>query len=138
MNWSDNGGRIDNEGAVMVNESLRFRSMLSWTRVSSGSLAVRLKTQGYMFDMTGPAGFGMHDDLLYNCAFLNSSIGKLIAQFLSASLDFQPGQVASYPVIISQDKKPRINDAVVSCEGLSKLDWDSFETSWDFKRHPLL
>lgn len=138
VNWSDNGGRIANEGAVMVNESLRFRSMLSWTRVSSGSLAVRLKTQGYMFDMTGPAGFGMHDDLLYNCAFLNSSIGKLIAQFLSASLDFQPGQVASYPVIISQDKKPRINDAVVSCEGLSKLDWDSFETSWDFKRHPLL
>lgn len=138
VNWSDNGGRIANEGAVMVNESLRFRSMFSWTRVSSGSLAVRLKTQGYMFDMTGPAGFGMHDDLLYNCAFLNSSIGKLIAQFLSASLDFQPGQVASYPVIISQDKKPRINDAVVSCEGLSKLDWDSFETSWDFKRHPLL
>ena len=138
VNWSDNGGRIANEGAVMVNESLRFRSMLSWTRVSSGSLAVRLKTQGYMFDMTGPAGFGMHDDLLYNCAFLNSSIGKLIAQFLSASLDFQPGQVASYPVIISQDKKPRINDAVVSCEGLSKLDWDSFETSWNFKRHPLL
>ena len=138
VNWSDKGGRIANEGAVMVNESLRFRSMLSWTRVSSGSLAVRLKTQGYMFDMTGPAGFGMPDDLLYNCAFLNSSIGKLIAQFLSASLDFQPGQVASYPVIISQDKKPRINDAVVSCEGLSKLDWDSFETSWDFKRHPLL
>lgn len=138
VNWSDNGGRIANEGAVMVNESLRFRNMLSWTRVSSGSLAVRLKTKGYMFDMTGPAGFGAHDDLLYNCAFLNSSIGKLIAQFLSASLDFQPGQVASYPVIISQDKRPSINDAVVSCEGASKLDWDSFETSWDFKRHPLL
>lgn len=138
VNWSDNGGRIANEGAVMVNESLRFRNMLSWTRVSSGSLAVRLKTKGYMFDMTGPAGFGAHDDLLYNCAFLNSSIGKLIAQFLSASLDFQPGQVASYPVIISQDKRPSISDAVVSCEGASKLDWDSFETSWDFKRHPLL
>lgn len=138
VNWSDGGAVLDKAGAVMINESLRFRPMLSWTRVSSGSLAVRLKPSGFMFDMTGPAAFGAADKLKYNAAFLNSSVGLMVARFLSASLDFQPGQIATYPIIQNEDLEPSVNAAVDSCRELSKSDWNSFETSWDFKRHPLV
>ncbi len=138
VNWSDNGGTLDKAGAVMINEALRFRPMFSWTRVSSGSLAVRLKPSGFMFDMTGPAAFGLDRELKYNAAFLNSSIGLMVARFLSASLDFQPGQIATYPIIQNEEQEPSVNAMVDSCRELSKTDWDSFETSWDFKRHPLL
>lgn len=138
VNWSNNGAVLEEFGAVMINESLRFRPMLSWTRVSSGSLAVRIKESGYMFDMTGPAGFGLPDQIKYNVAFLNSSIGLMVARFLSASLDFQPGQIAKYPVISDSEFDFQVYELVDSVCRYSKTDWDSFETSWDFKRHPLL
>ena len=138
VNWSDNGAVLQEFGAVMINESLRFKPMFSWTRVSSGSLAVRIKRPGYMFDMTGPAGFGSEDQIKYNAAFLNSSIGLMAARFLSASLDFQPGQIAKYPIISDQKYRSQISALVdVEC-AYSKSDWDTFETSWDFKRHPLV
>ena len=91
-----------------------------------------------MFDMTGPAGFGSNEDLSYNCAFLNSAPGLQIARFLSASLDFQPGQIAKYPVIQDAKQKPQVNELTRALCSISKLDWDSLETSWDFKRNPLL
>lgn len=138
VNWSDNGGVLDKAGAVMINEALRFRPMISWTRVSSGSLAVRLKPAGFMFDMTGPAAFGSPSQLKYNAAFLNSSVGLMVARFLSASLDFQPGQIANYPVICDEAELCGINELVDHLESCSLRDWDSFETSWDFRRHPLL
>ena len=138
VNWSNNGAVLEEFGAVMINESLRFRPMLSWTRVSSGSLAVRIKESGYMFDMTGPAGFGLPDQIKYNVAFLNSSIGLMVARFLSASLDFQPGQIAKYPVISDSEFDFQVYELVDSVCRYSKTDWDSFETSWDFKRHPLV
>lgn len=138
VNWSGDGKALAEAGAVMVNEALRFRPMISWTRVSSGSLAVRLKPSGFMFDMTGPAAFGLANKLKYNAAFLNSSVGLMVARFLSASLDYQPGQIATYPIIQNEERELSVNDMVDSCCGLSKTDWDSFETSWDFKRHPLV
>ena len=138
VNWSGNGGTLDKAGAVMINETLRFRPMISWTRVSSGSLAVRLKPSGFMFDMTGPAAFGSPSQLKYNAAFLNSSVGLMVARFLSASLDFQPGQIANYPVICDEAKLCGVNELVDHLKGCSLRDWDSFETSWDFKHHPLI
>ena len=138
VNWKNNGAVLCDAGAVMPSPTLRFRKMFSWTRVSSGSLAVRLKSAGYMFDMTGPAGFGPDDDLSYNCAFLNSAVGLQVARFLSASLDFQPGQIAKYPIIQDANLKPQVVELVTVLSTISKLDWDSLETSWDFKRHPLV
>ena len=138
VNWKNNGTVLCDAGAVMLSPTLRFRKMFSWTRVSSGSLAVRLKSAGYMFDMTGPAGFGPDDDLSYNCAFLNSAVGLQVARFLSASLDFQPGQIAKYPIIQDANLKPQVVELVTVLSTISKLDWDSLETSWDFKRHPLV
>lgn len=138
VNWSDNGETLDKAGAVMINEALRFRPMISWTRVSSGSLAVRLKPSGFMFDMTGPAAFGSPSQLKYNAAFLNSSVGLMVARFLSASLDFQPGQIANYPIICDEAELCGVNELVDHLESCSSRDWDSFETSWDFKHHPLI
>lgn len=138
VNWSGNGGTLDKAGAVMINEALRFRPMISWTRVSSGSLAVRLKPSGFMFDMTGPAAFGSPSQLKYNAAFLNSSVGLMVARFLSASLDFQPGQIANYPVICDDVELCGVDELVDHLKSCSSRDWDSFETSWDFKHHPMI
>lgn len=61
-----------------------------------------------------------------------------VASMLSPTLNFEVGQIATYPIIQNEELEPSVNATVESCRGLSKTDWDSFETSWDFKRHPLV
>lgn len=140
LNWEDNGAEVRSVSTAIGNTNRFFRQMVSWTRVSSGSLHARFKSVGYLFDMTGPAAFADDKDILLYClAYLNSSIGLEFARFLSASLDFQPGQVASYPLLIKDlTTKQAVAQLSDSNCGISRRDYVSFETSWDFKRHPLV
>ncbi len=138
VNWSNAGKTLNDAGAVMVKESLRFQRMASWTRVSSGVLAVRIKQQGFLFDMTGPAAFGAESDLLVATAFLNSSVGLAFARIMSASLDYQPGQISQYPLLRNSAHEPHIGDLVRKCISISRSDWDTYETSWDFRKNPIM
>ena len=92
-----------------------------------------------MFDGTGSAIFphGSQRNLGI-IALLNSSIGTLISSFLSPTLTFEVGQLSKYPYISDAHSKDRIESIVDSSIKQSKTDWDSQETSWDFKRNPLL
>lgn len=138
VDWKDSGRYINSCGAVMVKESLRFQEMTSWSRVSSGMLAVRYKKPGYLFDMTGPGAFGNHSDLIWRTAFLNSSTSMYVARFMSASLDFQPGQIAQYPIIEEDSSIKLVMPLAYDCIDLSQLDWNDREAAWDFKRGPLI
>ena len=138
VDWRDSGRYLDSCGAVMVKTTLRFQEMASWTRVSSGMLAVRFKKSGYLFDMTGPGAFGTHDDLIWHTAFLNSSVAMYVASFMSASLDFQPGQIAQYPILKNGIYLPQVDELVNDNIKISQVDWDAQETSWGFERNPLI
>ncbi len=138
VNWENDGITLKQTRAVTVDDCLNFKQMISWSRVSSGVLAVRYKPEGFLFDMTGPAAFGDTKELSISLALLNSSTGRHVASFLSATIDFQPGQIAKYPLSRKLNDIPEIQEYAHSNITISKQDWDSFETSWDFKRHPLL
>lgn len=138
VNWRNDGEELKRGKAVTVDRSLNFRAMVSWSRVSSAVIAVRFKPEGYLFDMTGPAAFGEKSRLLESMAFLNSSVGMHIARFLSATIDFQPGQIAKYPFSEQISKRADIVELTTQNIELSKKDWNAYETSWDFKRHPLV
>ena len=137
VNWKDDGTELKRSRAVIVESSLNYRPMISWSRVSSAVLAVRYKPAGYLFDMTGPAAFGPDNRLFESMAFLNSSTGKHVSKFLSATIDFQPGQIAKYPLSPEIKDDEGVNKLVRDCIGLSRQDWNSLETSWGFSRHPL-
>lgn len=138
VNWRNDGEELKREKAVTVDRSLNFRAMVSWSRVSSALIAVRFKPEGYLFDMTGPAAFGEKNRLLESMAFLNSSVGMHIARFLSATIDFQPGQIAKYPLSEQVSERAEIVQLTTQNIELSKQDWDAYETSWDFEHHPLI
>ena len=57
---------------------------------------------------------------------------------LSPTLNFEVGQIATYPILFDERRGPDIRDLVAEERYLSKSDWDAFEISWDFRRHPLL
>ena len=131
--------KTDGRSAADYNHDLFFSELITWSRISSGKLALRHSSGGSISDMTGPSIFCKSDDLAYIQGFLNSSVCSKVSEMLSATLDFQPGQVASYPLLNPNKRQMQlIGTAVCQLRQASNCDWDSQETSWDFKRNPLV
>jgi hypothetical protein len=123
---------------VVQNENNYFLPHLSYGALSTGRISVRYKQSGVIHSGIGPGLFDSEDSMKYLQGALNSQPIQVIASIISPTLNFQTGEVASYPIIRSDKYRTEVMDLVTECRELSKSDWDSFETSWDFGRHPLL
>lgn len=139
INWENNGCLVrEFSGSVIRNPDCFFRPSITWSKISSGSIAFRFKPAGHVFDVAGTSVFSDEKSLKYLQGACNSSVIMRVAGMLSPTLNFEVGQIATYPIIQNEEQEPLVNDMVDSCRELSKTDWDSFETSWDFKRNPLV
>ena len=142
VNWQNNGQEIrnitDNCGHIrstVPNEGYFFQECLTWSKISSGAIAVRFQPSGFLFDVAGASGFGTHFLIQLATAFLNSSVALCLLSFMSPTMNFEGGQIRMLPLIYINNS---INIICEKCILLSKIDWDSQETSWDFKRNPLV
>lgn len=145
VNWENDGQEIrnykDQNGRLLSsprNTNCFFSPSITWSKISSGSIAFRFKPAGHIFDVAGTSVFSDEESLKYLQGACNSSVIMRVASMLSPTLNFEVGQIATYPIIQNEEQEPLVNDMVDSCRELSKSDWDSFETSWDFKRNPLV
>ena len=114
-----------------------FRTGFTWSGISSATFAVRHVPYGFMFDAKGPMGFSRRaNKQFYYEAFLNSGVTNHLIKMLAPTLDFKLGHIMNLPLIenASEDVEAISNKAI----SLSSQDWDSYETSWDFTRLPLL
>lgn len=128
---------LSKQGNHLPSRQYYFHESLTWSKVS-GNLGFRYKPVGHVFDVAGCSIFNDDpDELKYLQGILNSNVMEKIASFISPTINFEAGQVATYPIIDSTDKKNTIIELVESCRKLSKDDWDDYETSWDFQIHPL-
>lgn len=119
-------------------DDLKFQPMVTWSRISSGSPAFRFKENGYLSDMAGFSLYSLKLDLYILIAFCNSAVAKHFLEFLAPTLNFMIGPIISMPLHFNQELSTTITEKVEENLTASKSDWDSFETSWDFKRHPLV
>lgn len=126
------------QGNHLPSRHLYFRPMLTWSKISSGVIAFRYKPVGHLFDVAGTSVFGDEQSLLYLQGACNCSVIMTVASMLSPTLNFEVGQIATYPIMQNEARQPMVVNLVSELRNDSKLDYDSFETSWDFKRHPLL
>lgn len=145
VNWEQDGFEIrhfkDSSGKQISrpqNTQYYFQPSITWSKISSGSIAFRYKPMGHIFDVAGTSIFAETADLTYLHGACNSSVILQIASMLSPTLNFEVGQIATYPIIVNQDMQSVVNETVEQLIDDSKQEWDSFETSWDFVRHPLL
>ncbi len=139
VDWQNDGAAIKEfSGSVIRNPDCYFKPSITWSKISSGSIAFRYKPYGHVFDVAGTSIFADDETLKYLQGACNSSTIMLVASMLSPTLNFEVGQIATYPIIESDELRPSAVERVERARNLSKSDWDSFETSWDFKRHPLL
>lgn len=141
-NFANNGAEMIATGhASITGISKLYKPAITWNRIGSGRLSFRYLPAGFLSNMGGLCTYsqsGKGDSQLALLAFLNSSIVALELEMLNPSTSFPPGTINSIgcgDVDINRGDVKEICSAAIS---QAMLDWDSFETSWDFKRHPLL
>lgn len=125
-------------GASRIKDSIAFLSCITYSRITSGQIAFRMQPSGSLFDSAAVAMFPPVCDMKYLLGLLNSSVIATATSFLVPTLNAQPGDIAKLPIAIEPAEHGAVDGLVDYCLGISRLDYDSFETSWDFKRHPLL
>jgi len=139
INWKNNGAALKAYGHL-VPRSLKymFRESVTWNKITTGTATFRYKPVGTMFDVGGLSLFPNNpNDIYYFIALCNSVYTKKVLEIISPTLNCETGHVSAIPVIVDNNKS-RISDIAKECVSISKEDWDSFETSWDFAKHPLL
>lgn len=105
---------------------------ISFSDVSSGQPHFRRQPSGYIPNARGPY---LYTDSMVLLAFLNSSVTRAILEVLAPTLTFNVGDLAKLPIAI--DVNPEIEEMVEDNISIAEKDWDAFEASWHFKKHPL-
>jgi len=145
VNWENDGFEIrnfnDDTGYIRSraqNTQFYFKQSITWSFVSSSYFGVRYSPPGALFDVGGSSVFPPDELKYYLTGFLCSKLSSAYMMIQNPTMNFQVGNVATLPIIIDDNSKGRIESLVESNIFLSKKDWDSYETSWDYKRHPLI
>lgn len=131
------GARVKSNGRV-INRDLYFNEGMTWSSLSSGLFSMRYVPKGFIFETKGSMCFAKKDRLLYLLALYNTKVIQEYLGIVSPTLDYHEGPVGRTPVIFNQEKQQDIDNIVEKNVDICRTDWDSFETSWDFKRHPLV
>ena len=145
VNWENDGYemKFDNYMGKRVrshnyNGDFAFRRAISWTTISSAQFCCRYAENGFIFDTAGPFyipnDYGDLNDIL---AYLESKVANYYLTILNPTINFPPGYIQGLP-FDEKCKDKEIDSYAQDCIDISREDWDSFETSWDFQRHPLI
>lgn len=140
IDWGSDGLRLKSDpNAVIRNEIYFFRPSVTWNDITSGKVSVRWKDSGQIFNDAGPSIFSSHKMLLSVIALLNSSTIEVISGLVAPTIHFTVGQMSQIPVLrFDAGTASTIERLSERCISISQQDWDSQETSWDFRRNPLL
>lgn len=149
VNWFDDGREmkeailskytyLSTPDFVIKNQNDYFKPAVSWSKISSSLASFRFAPRGMLFEVAGACLFAEPNELRYIQAFCNCSIAEIDLAFMSPTLNFEVGQIGQLPIIQDEAAEPTVCSLVEESRSISKADYDSFETSWDFKRNPLV
>lgn len=125
--------------ARVLSESFLEKRKNTWTDFTSGLNSFRFAPQDTFYDISGHCYFPSPDNQLELLAYSNSSLFSFVLKLFNSTAHCQVGDVARVPYLApAAVDKQRISDLSQRSLDASKADWDSLETSWDFKRHPLV
>ena len=139
--WENNGDEVKNfKGSTIRNEESFFKKCIVWNLITSGAFSARavFRHKCVMGDAS-PAAYVCEDDYLYTLACLNSKPVQQFLNIINPTINCSSGVLSVIPIAQSSSKaKTTINEKANETVNLSIADWDSYETSWDFKRNPLV
>ena len=136
INWENNGFELHHSNANLRSERFYFKDAITWGSLSSGKISFRKSDYGALSNTAGSSIYPKKsiNNLL---AFLNSNVAQYILDIISPTMNYSAGPVSLIPIFqeINIELIETISEQLVMN---SRIDWDSFETSWDFKRNPLV
>lgn len=149
VNWENDGKDIKDYAIALYKTPTRtmksmdkyFLEGFSWSEVSSGKFSVRFTPKGFIFGDVAPTISSKNQSgklpksLL---GFLNSKVAEQFLKILTPTIHFNCGLIQKLPIFNVNEENTTINLIVENCIKKSIYDWDSFETSWNFKTHPLV
>ena len=140
VNWQYNGLEIKNySGSAVRNPKANFHEALTWTGISSKTLGIRYCPEGFVFLISGKGIVGDSSLLKYVLGVCCSNVANELLKITSPTMSFEVGYIAGIPIAYGTiDIQTQVINLVNDNIFLSRKDWDSYETSWDFKRNPLV
>ncbi len=136
--WHYGAEIVEHEKNYRLREkSYYFKKGITWGRISSSKIAFREVVNGSLFGDAGPVGF-VEYRRKYLLGFLCSKVALYFLQAANPTLNYQVRDIENLPLIISDEYFDNVENLAEDCVYIAKRDWDSFETSWDFKKHPLV
>jgi len=148
INWENDGADViaftktinKSFTRTIVNLSYYFKPSTGFAYITSGPFSARVIPEGFLYDSGGPGVFGTEEKRLFILGLLNSKISQVLLRILNPTINLQIADVVRVPLPQHFNSEtmslPRhiIDNNII----ISKSDWDSFETSWDFKTHPFI
>jgi len=131
------GARVGSNGRV-INRQFFFHKSITWSDICGSNFAARSCPNGFIFDVKGSSAFVSEQLYEYILAFLNTKVNVALLNGLNPSVTTQVGDLKQLPFIYDHKKAEQIIRCVREAVALSKEDWDSFETSWDYEMHPMV
>lgn len=144
VNWKDKGKKVileakqDKRNVQDYPDSFKFLPIITWSLITSYKPSFRFKK----FAISDICGMSLYqvkeEDINYYLGFVNSCVSLEILGMFNPTLNFQAGDIGRLPMVKDETKKGKVEQLVEHNTKCSIEDWDSFETSWDFKKHPLI
>lgn len=146
VNWENNGNEIrnfkDSNGKLRSrpqNTEYYFKEAITWSLITSGGFSIRYRESGSIHDVTGMEAFSKDSlRLKFILGLMSTKISNYIFNILNSTMALQVGDFNNFPVIENEQIKPKVISIVDDCIKISKYDWNTFETAWDFKASPLV
>ena len=148
VNWENDGAEIKDYAVIrnngkhwsryIQNLDCLYKEGITWSIITSSTFSMRYLPEGFICDYAGCAVFPNEQDLYYLLGLFNTKIAANILKMINPTINYQPGNIGSVPYLIDSKYKCDINNLVSQNIELSKIDWDSFEASWEFSMHPFL
>jgi len=139
IDWSDSARKHYRKDLIcrIIPEYLWYQKGITWGLITSNIPSFRVLPEEATFDVGGSSiFFNNYDNYNYFLGLLNSKVFLSVVKVMNPTLNFQVKDIRTMPIIIN--KEELVNNIVRQNISISKIDWDSFETSWDFANHPLL
>lgn len=142
VDWSTEANDFYGQHGGLPKSGSIERRGICWGLITSGRCSFRVKERGELFTSGAPTIFAANSKneraLSIDLAFLNSSIASDLLDAINPTLNTTVGDVLSLPMPPSGPFDAKVVEYAERSVAMVQTDWDSLETSWDFKRHPLL
>lgn len=123
-------------GGRMKSREFYFQRAITWSFISSSHFGVRYSPPGAIFDVAGSSMFPDERYICYCTGYLCSIVANYILEVFNPTMNYQAKDIKALPIVF--ENVDTVNRGAEECISLSKTDWDAFEISWDFKKHPMI